>query len=101
SASSGNRYQADIDPTRLAFIDETAVSTKMARLRGRSCRGTRCRMSVPHRHRKTTTFIGRVAPRTIAALQDAVCGAIDDVCHSRAAACFTGIGYEPDYWIML
>ncbi|PYD46364.1 IS630 family transposase, partial [Novacetimonas pomaceti] len=22
------RYQADIDPTRLAFIDETAVSTK-------------------------------------------------------------------------
>lgn len=153
----------------------------MARLRGRSRRGMRCRMSVPHGHWKTTTFIGglrlsgmtapmmldgpmtgewspqgarsnavagrrrhsgylpahksaeareaveavgarllflppyspdfnptenifakmkawirRVAPRTIDALQDAVCGAIDDVCHSQAAACFTATGYEPD-----
>ncbi|AOX18461.1 transposase (plasmid) [Kozakia baliensis] len=157
----------------------------MARLRGRSRRGTRCRMSVPHGHWKTTTFIGglrlsgmtapmmldgpmtgewfaayarmmlaptlspgdvvildnlpahksaeareaveevgayllflppyspdfnpienifakmkawirRLAPRTLNALQDAVCGAIDDVCHSQAAACFTAAGYEPD-----
>ncbi|PYD46328.1 hypothetical protein C3920_15955 [Novacetimonas pomaceti] len=68
----------------------------MARLRGRSRHGTRCRMSVPHRHRKTTTFIGRVAPRTIDALQDAVCGAIDDVCHNQTAACFIAAGYEPD-----
>ena len=30
----------------------------MARLRGRSRRGTRCRMPVPHGHWKTTTFIG-------------------------------------------
>jgi len=50
--------QPDLDPARLVFIDETAVSTKMARLRGRSKRGTRCRMPVPHRHWNTTTFIG-------------------------------------------
>lgn len=30
----------------------------MARLRGRSKRGVRCRMSVPHGHWKTTTFVG-------------------------------------------
>ena len=38
------------------FIDETAASTKMARLRGRSKRGQRCRAAVPHGHWKTTTF---------------------------------------------
>jgi len=40
----------------LIFIDETAASTKMARLRGRSLRGERCRAAVPHGHWKTTTF---------------------------------------------
>ena len=30
----------------------------MARLRGRSLRGTRCLASVPHGHWKTTTFVG-------------------------------------------
>lgn len=48
--------QLDLDPERLIFIDETAASTKMARLRGRSKRGDRCRASVPHGHWKTTTF---------------------------------------------
>jgi len=38
------------------FIDETGASTKMARLRGRSPRGERCRASIPHGHWKTTTF---------------------------------------------
>jgi transposase len=40
----------------LIFIDETAASTKMARLRGRSLRGERCRAAVPDGHWKTTTF---------------------------------------------
>lgn len=48
--------QLDLDPARLIFIDETAASTKMARLRGRSRRGDRCRASIPHGHWKTTTF---------------------------------------------
>jgi transposase len=48
--------QLDLDPERLIFIDETAASTKMARLRGRAPCGERCRATVPHGHWKTTTF---------------------------------------------
>lgn len=48
--------QPDLEPEKLIFIDETAASTKMARLRGRSPRGERCRAAVPHGHWKTTTF---------------------------------------------
>ena len=51
--SRGNRA-AD----RLVFLDETGVSTKMSRLRGRSACGERCRAAIPHGHWKTTTFIG-------------------------------------------
>ncbi|WP_228125687.1 IS630 family transposase [Gluconobacter cadivus] len=50
--------QPDLDPQRLVFIDETSLSTKMARLRGRALRGERCRAGVPHGHWKTTTFTG-------------------------------------------
>lgn len=50
--------QPDLDPARLVFIDETGLSTKMSRLRGRSMRGERCRSAVPHGHWKTTTFTG-------------------------------------------
>jgi transposase len=39
------------------FIDETAVSTKMDRLRGRAPRGQRCRAPIPHGHWKTITFV--------------------------------------------
>lgn len=46
----------DLDPAKLIFIDETGASTKMARLRGRSRRGERCRAAIPHGHWKTTTF---------------------------------------------
>jgi transposase len=50
--------QLDLDPGKLVFIDETGLSTKMARLRGRSKRGERCRAGIPHGHWKTTTFTG-------------------------------------------
>jgi len=50
--------QFDLDPEKLVFIDETGLSTKMARLRGRAKRGERCRAGVPHGHWKTTTFTG-------------------------------------------
>ncbi|WP_250954836.1 IS630 family transposase [Rhizobium sp. CG5] len=50
--------QLDLDPQKLIFIDETGLSTKMARLRGRAIRGERCRSGVPHGHWKTTTFTG-------------------------------------------
>jgi hypothetical protein len=47
-----------LDPQRLAFIDETGASTKMARLYGRARRGRRCCAPIPHGHWKTTTFVG-------------------------------------------
>jgi transposase len=48
--------QLDLDPAKLIFIDETAASTKMARLYGRAAKGKRCLASIPHGHWKTTTF---------------------------------------------
>ena len=39
------------------FVDETWASTNMARRQGRSPRGERLRISVPHGHWKTTTVI--------------------------------------------
>ena len=50
------------------FIDETWASTNMARRYGRTRRGRRLRVGVPHGHWKTTTFVaglrltGVVAP---------------------------------------
>jgi hypothetical protein len=40
------------------LFDETWASTNMARRHGRASRGQRLRMSVPHGHWKTTTFVG-------------------------------------------
>jgi len=50
--------QAELDPERLIFIDESGVSTKMARLRGWAPKGERCRAAIPHGHWKTITFVG-------------------------------------------
>jgi len=50
--------QPEIGIDRLVFIDETGASTKMARLYGRSLRGTRCVAPIPHGHWQTTTFVG-------------------------------------------
>jgi transposase len=50
--------QLHLDPEKLVFIDETGLNTKMARLRGRSLKGERCRAGTPHGHWKTTTFTG-------------------------------------------
>jgi hypothetical protein len=44
-------------PHRLVFLDETYVNTKMTRLRGRSRKGQRLRMSAPFGHWKTHTFV--------------------------------------------
>ena len=53
------------------FIDETWTATNMARSHGRSPKGERLRMGVPHGHHKTTTLIaglrlsGMVAPMVL------------------------------------
>ena len=51
------RQQRWLDSTALVFIDETAVSTNMARTRGRCRCGERLVGRVPHGHWKTMTFI--------------------------------------------
>lgn len=65
------RKQGLLDPARLVFIDETATSTSLVRLRGRCPRGERLVGSVPHGHWKTITLVvglrhdGMVAPFVI------------------------------------
>ena len=46
-----------LDPARLVFIDETAVSTNLVRLRGRAPRGDRLIGRVPLGQWKTITFV--------------------------------------------
>jgi len=46
-----------LEPHRLVFIDETSVTTKMTRLRGRSPRGDRLEADAPFGHWHTQTFI--------------------------------------------
>lgn len=45
------------EPHRLVFIDETATTTKMTRLRGRARRGARLKARAPFGHWRTQTFI--------------------------------------------
>lgn len=46
-----------LDPARLVFIDETAVSTNMVRLRGRAPRGIRVIGHAPFGEWETITFV--------------------------------------------
>ena len=55
--------QADLDPARLVFIDETWAKTNMARSHGRCRRGERLRMGAPHGHWKTSTFVAGLSLR--------------------------------------
>lgn len=48
--------QLDLDPTRLGFVDETGLSTKMSRLRRCAICGERCRSPMPRGLWKRTTF---------------------------------------------
>ena len=46
-----------LDPARLVFIDETAVSTNLARVRGRAPSGDRVIGTVPLGAWETITFV--------------------------------------------
>ena len=50
--------QPELDPQNLIFIDESGLSTKMARLRGWAPKGQRCYAAIPHGHWKAVTFVG-------------------------------------------
>jgi hypothetical protein len=52
-----SREQGFLDPARLVFIDETAVSTNLARLRGRAPKGVRVTGTVPLGSWETITFV--------------------------------------------
>lgn len=59
----------DLAPKRLVFLDETWLSTAMARLFGYAPKGERLHDAVPYRHWKTVTFVaglsadGLIAPK--------------------------------------
>jgi transposase len=59
--------QIELDAAKLVFIDETSVSTNMARRFGWALRGERCRASVPHGHWKTTTLVAALRLDGVAA----------------------------------
>jgi len=59
--------QDELEIERLFFIDECGTNTKMARTRGRSKRGQRCRAAIPHGHWKTTTLVAALTTSGIAA----------------------------------
>ncbi|MDE2464267.1 MAG: IS630 family transposase [Alphaproteobacteria bacterium] len=50
--------QANLDPRRLVFLDETWIKTNMAPLRGWGPKGKRIRAFAPHGHWRTLTFLG-------------------------------------------
>ena len=56
-----------LDTTRLVFIDETAVSTNLVRLRGRAPRGVRLIGHVPLGAWRTVTFVAALRHNKMAA----------------------------------
>ena len=61
------REQGMLDPARLVFIDETAVSTNLVRLRGRAPRGDRLIGRVPLGTWETITFVAALRHNKMAA----------------------------------
>ncbi len=58
---------ADVDITKLVFIDETWVSTNMTRGYGRAPKGQRCVASAPLSHWETTTFVAALRHQQLTA----------------------------------
>ena len=59
--------QLDLDPAKLVFIDETGLSTKMARLRGRAPIGERFYSTAPFGKWRTQTFIAGLTQNALIA----------------------------------
>ena len=56
-----------LEPYRLIFTDETAVTTKMTCFRGRSLRGARLKAGAPFGYWRTRTFIAGLRVDELAA----------------------------------
>ena len=61
------REQDMLDPARLVFIDETAASTNMVRLRGRAPPGSRVIGTIPLGAWETLTFVGALRHNKVSA----------------------------------
>ena len=61
------RRQKKLDPRKLVFIDETAVSTTITRLYGRAPQGERLIQKVLHGNWKTVTFIAALRNNRVTA----------------------------------
>ena len=79
------REQGMLDPARLVFIDETAVSTNMVRLRGRAPRGVRVIGAVPLGRWQTITFVAALRYNKMVAPM-VVEGAMTGACRGPSAA---------------
>jgi transposase len=51
---------AQVDPSRLVFVDEMGLHTSLAPLYGYAPRGERVRLSVPRNHGKNTTLLASI-----------------------------------------
>ena len=98
--------QPDPDPEKLVFIDETGISTEMARLHGRAPRGERCRAPVTAalQTRLQSNRDGLLEDQGLAEkrrtedrrhLWDAIAEAIDSVTPQEAHDFFSAVGCEP------
>ena len=61
------RRQKRLDPRKLVFLDETAVSTTITRLYGRAPQGERLVQKVLHGNWKTVTFIAALRNNRVTA----------------------------------
>jgi transposase len=59
--------QPQLNPEKLVFIDETGITTKMARLRGRAAKNQRCVAAIPYGHWMTTTVTAGLRLNGVAA----------------------------------
>jgi hypothetical protein len=89
--------QVDLAPERLVFVDESWASTNMSRRYGRCPRGERLRMSVPHGHWKTTTFIAGLRNRGIIAPFVIDCPVNRDIFETWVEAAGAELRYLPPY----
>ena len=103
-----------LDPARLVFIDETAISTNLVRLRGRAPRGDRVVGSVPlgawatlrylpkyspdlnpieMPYSKFKAFLRKVAVRTVSGLNRAIRSFIPQLSPQECVNYFRHAGY--------
>ncbi len=61
------RYQGQVDPARLVFVDETWAKTNMTRTHGLALRGQRLVAAVPNAHWTTMTFLAALRADCITA----------------------------------